>query len=479
MRVNVVCVALVIVLFFMYGCATTIINESIPSSINTYPPKDHFERVYVNDVGVTIRPSDATSMDKVGSIRIQDWGGKQTLIQKAMSECRRMGGNWIVIESYRENAPGMSWGPYRPSLLTATAYIRLLREGEQYVGQLLQRGPTEAELKDVWAQSQTLPYEGIYQSIDADNSYKLKVGFQKQSNGRFNMLYLSGMGAVRSWSEGDVIGVFEQTAIQGVFLGDWVNLDKYTTSAELVFQNSGSFSVSYIPWNQRVKTEFNYIRTFPIDTVLSEPSYSSSTGTGFLLSPKGYIVTCHHVIKDARNIYVIDNDRSKTRLSASVVVTDTNNDLCILKVNGLSFGTGNDLSYGFDSGLNRTGESVFCMGFPLTQVMGNEIKVTNGIISSVTGYRGDVSSYQVSTPVQPGNSGGPLFNSYGNVIGVVNAKITQAENVSYAVKTSYLMNLIGLLPDEVILSKKDIGSISLSAMVERFRSAVYMIEAGD
>jgi len=290
------------------------------------------------------------------------------------------------------------------------------------------------------------------------------------------MTYLSGINYSRSWKEGDVIGVFETAAYQGVFLGDWVTLDKYTTPAELTFNNSGSFTVSYIPWNTNTKLVSTYIKTYPKGSVEIESGSISSTGSGFLLSTKGYLVTCNHVVQGAKKIYVIDNNRNKTRLSATVAVSDANNDLCILKVTGLLFGYGSSLPYGFDDSLNKTGESVFCMGYPLTQVMGNEIKVTNGIISSVTGFKGDVSSYQFSAPAQPGNSGGPLFNSSGNVIGVVNAKISQAENVSYAVKVSYLNNLIGLLNDDIRIDKINQSSSSLSSMVERFKPAVYIIE---
>ena len=78
--------------------------------------------------------------------------------------------------------------------------------------------------------------------------------------------------------------------------------------------------------------------------------------------------------------------------------------------------------------------------------MGDEVKLTNGIISSKSGFQGDVTSYQITAPVQQGNSGGPLFDSKGNIIGIINAKHAGAENASYAIKASYLMNLIDLMP---------------------------------
>ena len=81
--------------------------------------------------------------------------------------------------------------------------------------------------------------------------------------------------------------------------------------------------------------------------------------------------------------------------------------------------------------------------------MGKDIKLTTGIISSKTGFDGNIAQYQISAPVQPGNSGGPLFDKNGNIIGIVQAKHTQAENAGYAIKASYIRNLVELLPTAV------------------------------
>ena len=87
------------------------------------------------------------------------------------------------------------------------------------------------------------------------------------------------------------------------------------------------------------------------------------------------------------------------------------------------------------------GMGVFVLGYPLVQSMGTEIKLTTGVVSSRSGFQGDQSQYQISAPVQPGNSGGPLFNDNGELIGIVSAKHTEAENVSYGVKLSHLKTL--------------------------------------
>ena len=108
--------------------------------------------------------------------------------------------------------------------------------------------------------------------------------------------------------------------------------------------------------------------------------------------------------------------------------------------------------------------------------MGDEIKLTTGVISSKTGFQGDVSLYQISAPIQPGNSGGPLFDGNGNLIGIVNAKHRGAENVSYAIKASYLNNLaesassISLLP-----TNNSVSGMSLSNKVKSLKNFVFMI----
>lgn len=109
--------------------------------------------------------------------------------------------------------------------------------------------------------------------------------------------------------------------------------------------------------------------------------------------------------------------------------------------------------------------------------MGDEIKLTTGIISSHSGYQGDKSQYQISAPVQPGNSGGPLFNSKGNIVGIVSAKHTGAENVSYAVKTSYLFDLLNQLPDshDIVPSANTIADLDLPQQVKQVKNYVCFI----
>lgn len=179
---------------------------------------------------------------------------------------------------------------------------------------------------------------------------------------------------------------------------------------------------------------------------------STSSGTGFFLSNSGYIVTNYHVIENAQNNNIkvtgINEDYSKS-YKVQVVVNDKQNDLAILKIADDTFTSIKGIPYAFKFTTSNVGEDCFVLGYPLISSMGKEIKLTNGIISSKTGFDGNIAQYQISAPVQPGNSGGPLFDKNGYVIGVVQAKHTEAENAGYAIKASYIRNLVELLPTEI------------------------------
>jgi serine protease Do len=109
----------------------------------------------------------------------------------------------------------------------------------------------------------------------------------------------------------------------------------------------------------------------------------------------------------------------------------------------------------FSSTIKDVGSEVFALGYPIANVMGDEIKFTDGKISSKTGIEGDITVYQISVPIQPGNSGGPLFDSKGNLVGITSSALNKeyfnSENVNYAIKTTYLKNLIDVMPESITL----------------------------
>ena len=167
------------------------------------------------------------------------------------------------------------------------------------------------------------------------------------------------------------------------------------------------------------------------------------SGTGFALN-NGYLVTNWHVAENAQTIYVygIRGDFSKKYI-AEVVAKDKNNDLALLKISGNGFPGFGTVPYKIKTGIAEVAEDIWVLGFPLTAIMGDEVKYTDGRISALSGFDGDVSMYQISAPIQNGNSGGPVFDENGNVIGIACAGIDNrvAQNANYAVKASYLKSL--------------------------------------
>jgi S1-C subfamily serine protease len=138
---------------------------------------------------------------------------------------------------------------------------------------------------------------------------------------------------------------------------------------------------------------------------------------------------------------------------AKTIVFDEKNDIAIIKIDDENFlGTAN-IPYVFNTKSQSVGKKVFTLGYPMTRIMGNEIKFTDGSISSKSGFSGDVTKYQISVPIQPGNSGGPLFDYKGNLIGItsggLNRELLNTENVNYAIKSVFLDNLIHNLPERI------------------------------
>lgn len=197
---------------------------------------------------------------------------------------------------------------------------------------------------------------------------------------------------------------------------------------------------------------------YPIDYVpigKQTEGISSSwkaSGTGFFISEKGYIATNYHVIENMKVIQVgYQQKGKKIKHNAEVIVSDPTNDLAILKITDNSFEELQPLPYVFTAQTEDVGTEVFALGYPKTQKLGDEIKFTDGKISAKTGARGDIRLYQISVPITHGNSGGPLFDTNGNLIGITSSGWDNENNINYAIKSIYLKNLIDVLPEKIIL----------------------------
>ncbi len=205
-----------------------------------------------------------------------------------------------------------------------------------------------------------------------------------------------------------------------------------------------------------------------------------ASGSGLIFTATGHIITNYHVVENANKILVELNHGgiSKT-YNANLIQKDITNDLAIIKIHDAAFNALENLKYTFlDRGGLDVGASVFTIGFPLAlSGMGKEPKFTDGKISSKTGYNNALNTYQTSIPVQPGSSGSPLFNEKGQFIGVINAKIMGADNVSYAIKLNYVNNIIELLSDIPPLPNDNgISGFSLEEKVKTLSDYIVLIK---
>lgn len=177
-----------------------------------------------------------------------------------------------------------------------------------------------------------------------------------------------------------------------------------------------------------------------------------ASGTGFFINENGYIATNYHVVDGMKVIQVeYQQNGKKYTHNAEVVVSDPTNDLAILKITDNSFVKLPQIPYVFTAKTEDVGTEVFALGYPKTQKLGDEIKFTDGKISAKTGAMGDIRLYQISVPITHGNSGGPLFDSKGNLIGITSSGWDNENNINYAIKSIYLKNLIDVLPETIVL----------------------------
>ena len=207
----------------------------------------------------------------------------------------------------------------------------------------------------------------------------------------------------------------------------------------------------------------------------------AGNGSGIIISKSGYIITNHHVVDDADDIeveFILDNEIQK--FNAEIVQSDKVNDLAVIKIVDVNFDGVKELPYNFKTRSSDVGTKVYAFGYPMAlSIMGKEIKITDGIISSKTGFDGDITSYQITAPIQGGNSGGPLFDDKGNLIGINAAKLNTkiADNVGYSIKSNYVLNLIDILPKSIDLpSSNKLANLPLTEQIKEISKYVVLIK---
>lgn len=335
---------------------------------------------------------------------------------------------------------------------------------------------TEQTLINHWSENGIDEIEGIYEEINNPEGMKwgppFKYAILKSSSSSYELIGLVSRGGKITEINCQLQATFHNTQSNGSYKAKWVNCG-YSSGIRNIFITKVGITIKdFDNPNREFDWEFEKL------TINIPKPNNATTGTGFAISTTGIIVTNYHVIEKATTINIrgINGDFNST-YQAKVLMSDKINDLVLLQIIDTNFIPLDSIPYNIKNDLSLVGENIFVLGYPLLATMGEEIKLTNGIISSKTGFQGDITTYQISAPAQPGNSGGPLFNSNGEIIGIVSAKHLLTENVTYAIKSNLLNNLIQLIPNppqyttNILLSK-----MTLSQQVEILKKFVYIIE---
>jgi S1-C subfamily serine protease len=203
-------------------------------------------------------------------------------------------------------------------------------------------------------------------------------------------------------------------------------------------------------------------------------SGASFSGTGFVISPSGHIVTNNHVI--ARCGEIRGNLTGEAPVSLRVVSADRSNDLALLQGPAGAFKDFVKIR----SRSIRSGDSVVAIGFPYHGLLTSDFTVTTGIVSSLSGMMNDSRFLQISAAVQPGNSGGPLLDTSGQIVGVVSSKIDAIkfasvtgnipENINFAIKTGALRDFLdnSVVPYETTESKADLKTPEIAGSARAY-----------
>lgn len=188
------------------------------------------------------------------------------------------------------------------------------------------------------------------------------------------------------------------------------------------------------------------------------------TGTGFALTNNGYLVTSYHVISGADSVYI--QDKQGVYYKANTVAFNETTDIVILKVEDKKFRFGKqEVPYSVAAAKRKLGARVYTLGFPQDEIVYNE-----GYISAKNGYEGDSSQYRLDISAEAGQSGSPVVDASGNIIGIITGKESLSAGTTYAVATSSLLELLESLPKDSrvkLPATNKLGKLSREQQIEK------------
>jgi len=328
---------------------------------------------------------------------------------------------------------------------------------------------TETNAKQYLTSTTTLaPIEGIWLS---DNGFRLSIEKNPenlptgqaggQAGGtrnakRFRVVILSINYTSDFWKPGSIRAFIECTASPDIFYIDYFIGNHDTLKTETCTGHLEDEQLLKIKFsNNKTIDEITLYKVFPKqeDNSFTEKDiYSPAYGSGLFFTEDGYIITNLHVVCDAEDITVTGvNKDFKKKYKAKVIIADEVNDLALLKISDTEFKNLLPIPFAFRFGNVTQGEDVYALGFPDATEMPEIATLSDGKITSTSGVNGNNSFYRTSLRLRPGNSGGPLFDKNGNIIGINYMRINETENVGYAVNAKCIRALINISEDKPLL----------------------------
>lgn len=383
---------------------------------------------------------------------------------------------------------GLLWGPKSISKNLFKAIFKQIDRLKYKFNPNLNKAATEKSPRTFasWTEDSVMNYlrnkritsiEGVYKNYSNNMDY-YKIAILKEKEKYYGIILETDN---KRWNKGDTKIVLSPIE-NNIYDIDYYDFKgkKYRSIGQyenrlLRFSMGSEMGSSY---------ELQFVKVFPNQSSANtenNPNLSEenlkSTGSGFVISGN-IVATNHHVIENSNSIKVVLSIGGMLEeFNARILSVDKVNDIALLTIKDKKFTPLQPAPYNIIHNTLDVGTSVFTMGYPLSHVLGKEIKVTDGLISSKTGYDGNAVTYQISAPIQPGNSGGPLFDKKGNLVGITNAGIPSADNVGYAIKSSYLLNLIDSAPIDIVLPKgENMPNKELTSIIKKYTPYIALIK---
>jgi len=209
--------------------------------------------------------------------------------------------------------------------------------------------------------------------------------------------------------------------------------------------------------------------------IADPPVQYTSGGTGFLIDAKGFLLTNAHVIQNASHIAVQNNGGHD--LKATVVYIDAERDLAVLKINDPRFKASSSIPYAIKRSSTDISERIYTLGYPR-----NDIVYGEGYLAAKTGFNGDTLTCQIAIAANRGNSGSPIFNHNGEVIGILSTKQNAAEGAVFALQSKYIYNALAELKKDTAYHNIKIPATSSlkgsdrSQQVKKISDFVYIVK---